>query len=88
MIDIHGESFTVDRDQILSFELTIKGIYRLKYQAWERVIAHAASREIKVVLHLTNVLSLAQGEKGVQLFDERKAIKVICKPQPDTGDCL
>lgn len=81
LVGIHGRPFELDWDQILYKELTVKGMFSHKYQAWEQAIALAARGHIKARPLITDVLPLARWEEGFQRFAQKKAIKVIFEPQ-------
>lgn len=80
-VGIYGHAFEVDLDQLLYKELTVKGMFSHKYEAWEKAISLAAQGLIHAKPLITHVLPLTAWERGFRLFAERKAIKVIFEPQ-------
>lgn len=81
LVGIYGRPFELDLDQILYKELIVKGMFSHKYEAWERAISLYAQGLIQAKPLITHVLPLSQWEEGFQLFEERKALKVIFEPQ-------
>lgn len=81
LVGIHGHPFELDLDQILYKEIVVKGMFSHKYEAWEKAIALYARGLIRAKPLITDVLPLAEWEKGFRRFADRKAVKVIFEPQ-------
>jgi L-iditol 2-dehydrogenase len=80
-VGIHGHAFELDLDQALYKEVTIKGMFSHKYEAWEKAIALYDQGLIQARPLITDVLPLSEWEEGFRRFAERKAIKVMFQPQ-------
>jgi len=80
-VGIHGRPFEIDLDVILYKEITVRGMFSHKYEAWEKAIALFAQGLIQAKPLITDILPLSEWEKGFRRFAQRKAIKVIFEPQ-------
>lgn len=81
LVGIYGRSFELDLDQVLYKEVTVKGMFSHKYEAWEKAITLAAQGRIRATPLISDILTLSQWQTGFRRFAERKALKVIFEPQ-------
>ncbi len=79
-IGITGKPSEIDLDQIVEKELKIIGSWGTVWTSWRKALKLIASGKVKGAPLVTSKMSLEEWEKGFQMMEEKKAIKVLLIP--------
>ena len=77
LLGVRGRPAEVDLDQMIVKELTMSGTWGTIPSSWVTTLKLMASYRIDVAPLITHRLSLDEWEKGFELMEDQKAIKVL-----------
>jgi len=77
LLGIRGQSLNIDLDTMAVKELTMSGTWGTLPSSWVTTLRLMGSKKIDVAPLITNRISLAEWEKGFELMESQKAIKVL-----------
>ena len=79
LLGVRGEPTNIDLDPIITKELTMSGTWGTLPSSWVTTLRLMASEKIDVSPLITHRIALAEWEKGFELMESQKAIKVLFK---------
>jgi L-iditol 2-dehydrogenase len=77
LLGVRGQSANIDLDPIITKELTMSGTWGTLPSSWVTTLRLMSSRKVDVSPLITNRISLGEWEKGFELMESQKAIKVL-----------
>jgi L-iditol 2-dehydrogenase len=77
LLGIRGRPLEIDLDTMAVKELTMSGTWGTLPSSWVTTLRLMGSKKIDVAPLITNRISLAEWEKGFELMESQKAIKVL-----------
>lgn len=77
LLGIRGQSLDIDLDIMAIKELTMSGTWGTLPSSWVTTLRLMGSKKIDVAPLITHRISLAEWEKGFELMESQKAIKVL-----------
>lgn len=76
-VGIFGKPVLFDLDQVLYKEISMTGSFSQKYMGWKKALELCASGKIQVAPLITHDFSLDSWRDAFEVFENKKAIKVI-----------
>ena len=77
LLGVRGEPANIDLDPIITKELTMSGTWGTLPSSWVTTLRLLSSEKIDVTPLITHRISLDEWEKGFDLMESQKAIKVL-----------
>ncbi|TFH03711.1 MAG: hypothetical protein E4H14_16225 [Candidatus Thorarchaeota archaeon] len=77
LLGIRGRPLDIDLDTMAVKELTMSGTWGTLPSSWVTTLRLMGSKKIDVAPLITNRISLTEWEKGFELMESQKAIKVL-----------
>ena len=77
LLGVRGRSADIDLDPIIVKELTMSGTWGTLPSSWVTTLRLMSTRKVDVSPLITHRISLAEWEKGFELMESQKAIKVL-----------
>lgn len=77
LLGIRGQPLSIDLDSMAVKELTMSGTWGTLPSSWVTTLRLMGTKKVDVSPLITNKISLAEWEKGFELMESQKAIKVL-----------
>jgi L-iditol 2-dehydrogenase len=77
LLGVRGQPANIDLDPIITKELTMSGTWGTLPSSWVTTLRLMSSGKVDVSPLITNRISLGEWEKGFELMESQKAIKVL-----------
>jgi L-iditol 2-dehydrogenase len=77
LLGVRGQSANIDLDPIIVKELTMSGTWGTLPSSWVTTLRLMSSGKVDVTPLITHRISLSEWEKGFELMESQKAIKVL-----------
>jgi len=77
LLGVRGQPANIDLDPIITKELTMSGTWGTLPSSWVTTLRLMASGKVDVTPLITHRISLSEWEKGFELMESQKAIKVL-----------
>ncbi|MFW9788557.1 MAG: zinc-binding dehydrogenase, partial [Candidatus Thorarchaeota archaeon] len=77
LLGVRGRPADIDLDPIIVKELTMSGTWGTLPSSWVTTLRLMSSRKVDVSPLITHRISLSEWEKGFDLMENQKAIKVL-----------
>ncbi|MFW9767419.1 MAG: zinc-binding dehydrogenase [Candidatus Thorarchaeota archaeon] len=79
LLGVRGQPANIDLDPIITKELTMSGTWGTLPSSWVTTLRLLASEKFDVKPLITHRIALSEWEKGFELMESQKAIKVLFK---------
>lgn len=77
LLGVRGQPANIDLDPIITKELTMSGTWGTLPSSWVTTLRLLSSRKVDVTPLITHRIKLSEWEKGFDLMESQKAIKVL-----------
>jgi L-iditol 2-dehydrogenase len=79
LLGVRGQPANIDLDPIITKELTMSGTWGTLPSSWITTLKLLSSEKIDLTPLITHRISLSEWEKGFELMESQKALKVLFK---------